>query len=62
MGVTRIMHNSPNRGVNYHIFQNKGNHPVILVFAMQMIIMRINLVNPTLTLIYNLVFGDSSIG
>ena len=29
----RIMHNSPNRGVNYHIFQNKGNYPVILIYA-----------------------------
>ena len=27
------MHNSPNRGVNYHIFQNKGNYPVILIYA-----------------------------
>ena len=31
-GVTRIMHNSPNRGVNYHIFQNKGNYPVIPIY------------------------------
>ena len=27
------MHNSPNRGVNYHIFQNKGNYPVIPIYA-----------------------------
>ena len=26
------MHNSPNRGVNYHIFQNKGNYPVIPIY------------------------------
>ena len=26
------MHNSPNRGVNYHIFQNKGNYPVIIIY------------------------------
>ena len=29
------MHNSPNRGVNYHIFQNKGNYPVILIYGAQ---------------------------
>ena len=34
MGVTRIMHNSPNRGVNYHIFENKGNYQVIIVYAL----------------------------
>ena len=28
------MHNSPNRGVNYHIFQNKGNYPVIFIYAL----------------------------
>ena len=33
IGVTRIMHNSPNRGVNYHIFQNKGNYPVIPIYG-----------------------------
>ena len=33
VGVTRIMHNSPNRGVNYYIFQNKGNYPVIIIYA-----------------------------
>ena len=27
------MHNSPNGGVNYHIFQNKGNYPVILIYV-----------------------------
>ena len=27
------MNNSPNRGVNYHIFQNKGNYPVILIYG-----------------------------
>ena len=32
MGVTRIMHNYPNRGVNYHIFQNKGNYPIIPIY------------------------------
>ena len=33
MGVMRIMHNSPNRGVNYHIFQNKGNYAVIPIYG-----------------------------
>ena len=27
------MHNSPNRGVNYHIFQNKGDYPVIPIYG-----------------------------
>ena len=27
------MHNSPNRGVNYHIFENKGNYPVIPIYV-----------------------------
>ena len=31
----RIMHNSPNRGVNYHIFENKGNYPVITIYAIR---------------------------
>ena len=29
----RIMHNFPNRGGNHHIFVNKGNHPVILIYT-----------------------------
>ena len=35
MGVTRIMHNAPNRGVNNHIFQNNGNYPVIPIYAVE---------------------------
>ena len=27
------MHNSPNRGVNYHIKKNKDNYPVIPIYA-----------------------------
>ena len=27
------MHNSPNRGVNYQIFQNKGNYSVIIIYG-----------------------------
>ena len=42
MGVTRIMHNSPNRGVNYHIFQNKGNYPVVLIYAEKWMIIQFN--------------------
>ena len=26
------MYNSPNREVNYHIFENKGNYPVITIY------------------------------
>ena len=28
-----MMHNSPNRVVNYHIFQNKGNYRVIPIYG-----------------------------
>ena len=27
------MHNSLNRRVNYHVFENKGNYPVIIINA-----------------------------
>ena len=33
-GVMRIMHNSPNGGVNYHIlYFKKGNYPVIPIYG-----------------------------
>ena len=33
LGLTRIMHNCPNRGVTYHIFENKGNYLVITIYS-----------------------------
>ena len=32
------MHNSPNRGINYHIFLNKVNYPVIPIYARKFMI------------------------
>ena len=30
----RIMHSCPNIGVNYHIFENKGNYTVIPIYTL----------------------------
>ena len=35
MVVKRIMHNPPNRGVNYHFFENKGNYPILPIYTLQ---------------------------
>ena len=29
------MHNSPNRGVNYFLYYNKGKYPLITIYAWQ---------------------------
>ena len=49
MEVTGILHNSTNRGINYHMFENKGNYMIIPIYDVMVVSQGITLLALTAT-------------